>query len=260
MRLTKICLIAIALLLLSRLDVLFAQDATDNGGVNPLTRAEWLLLEINGNEASLMTEVILVFLEDGLYGNAGCNDYFGTYELEFEDGSLSIGMPGATRKLCPSEAVMAQETTYLETLNNVTSYTIQESRLHLIDENGDVLLVFAPVGNINLSETAWQLSAMDDAAVNDNLPPITMAFSVENASGSGGCNRYFAPYTVGTERFSMGVIGSTLAMCDDAVINREQDYFEKLASAEYYTIGEDGLVLFNAAREEVLRYVMVEEN
>lgn len=50
------------------------------------------------------------------YGNAGCNHWFASYQLDGD--KLSFAAPGSTRKLC-APALMEQETRFLQSLSQV---------------------------------------------------------------------------------------------------------------------------------------------
>lgn len=55
------------------------------------------------------------------YGNAGCNHWFASYQLQGE--TLSFGPVGSTRKMC-APALMEQEHRFLEALGNVQRWDI----------------------------------------------------------------------------------------------------------------------------------------
>jgi heat shock protein HslJ len=50
-------------------------------------------------------------------------------------------------------------------------------------------------------------------------------------SGSSGCNRYFASYSVSKDHFSIGPLGSTRMFCGPAQMAQEERYFQALAKA-----------------------------
>jgi heat shock protein HslJ len=76
--------------------------------------------------------------EKQVSGSAGCNGYFGGYEVK--DG-LSVGMLAHTEMYCMEpEGVMDQETGYLEILGKAESYTVSGDRLEI--DCGDKVLVY----------------------------------------------------------------------------------------------------------------------
>lgn len=77
--------------------------------------------------------------EDGqVTGTAGCNHYFGSYEL---DGGLSIPMLGSTEMYCMDpEGVMDQETAYLQLMSKAEDYEVDGGTLTI--HCGDEVLIF----------------------------------------------------------------------------------------------------------------------
>ena len=88
------------------------------------------------------TEITAEFVssEGTVKGSAGCNSYFGSYELE--DSQLSIPGPiGATEMYCAEpEGVMDQEQEYLATLQLAESYEINADQLQI--NCGSQVLIF----------------------------------------------------------------------------------------------------------------------
>ena len=85
------------------------------------------------------TEITATFnsKDDEVNGSAGCNHYFGEYEIN--DG-LSVGMIGNTEMWCGEpEGRMDQETEYLKILQAAEDYTVKGSTL-TIDCGDDVLI------------------------------------------------------------------------------------------------------------------------
>lgn len=79
--------------------------------------AEWI-----GEDAVIgRNPVSLTFSEDRAYGNAGCNHWFASYQLEAE--KLRFGQIGSTRKMC-AEHVMKQEQHFLELLSRIERWDV----------------------------------------------------------------------------------------------------------------------------------------
>ncbi|MCU1716733.1 META domain-containing protein [Pseudomonas sp. 5P_3.1_Bac2] len=76
--------------------------------------------------------------EDGrAYGNAGCNHWFTSYQLD--GNKLSFAAPGSTRKLC-APALMEQETRFLQSLSQVVRWDFSATeQLQLWPEQGKPL-------------------------------------------------------------------------------------------------------------------------
>jgi len=81
-----------------------------------------------------------------LSGSAGCNRYFGGFQLDGEH--IKLSPLGSTRKLCQRpEGVMKDERAYLAALATVSNYQIREQKLLLLNENGKRMLVFTLAAN-----------------------------------------------------------------------------------------------------------------
>jgi len=75
--------------------------------------------------------------EGKLAGNAGCNNFFGGYEVA-ADGSIAIGPLGSTKMACP-EPEMAQESEFLAMLQGVKRFERDGRKLALMDDSGKVV-------------------------------------------------------------------------------------------------------------------------
>lgn len=78
------------------------------------------------------------FGSDGkLAGNAGCNNFFGGYEVA-ADGSIAIGPLGSTKMAC-AEPEMAQEMQFLDMLQGVKRFERDGKKLSLMDDAGKII-------------------------------------------------------------------------------------------------------------------------
>jgi heat shock protein HslJ len=87
------------------------------------------------------TEVTATFDsgEGQVTGSAGCNHYFGSYELKGSE--LSIGPLASTEMWCESpEGVMDQEMAYLAALGAAETAEVQGAELRIFSSGGQVLL------------------------------------------------------------------------------------------------------------------------
>ncbi len=145
--------------------------AQDGDSEITLEGVEWTLTTLAG-EAVPEDVTTTLFLSGGeVVGDAGCNSYFGSYELDGD--ALTFPSPfGATQKLCEDQ-VMAVEDAYLPLLQETATWAIDEAgALSLADSDGTVQLVFgeAPV-DITASDidtlvaTLGDLQAQIDEAV-----------------------------------------------------------------------------------------------
>ncbi len=84
-------------------------------------------------------EAFLRFETEGkVSGFAGCNHFFGTYEI-IDNESIQFGQMGATRKMCPPQ-IMAHEQVLFEALNKASIYRRDRYKLVLGDaQNNEIL-------------------------------------------------------------------------------------------------------------------------
>jgi putative lipoprotein len=110
---------------------------------NPLADTAWTLAALNLNQVPVPDSVItLNFTADGVAaGNAGCNDYSGSYTVESD--LITIGTITATGQAC-EDALMAQESAYLAALQSVTEFTQEGNQLVLFDGSGNEVLRLNP--------------------------------------------------------------------------------------------------------------------
>jgi heat shock protein HslJ len=105
----------------------------------------WKLLRIGSeaNQRNIVTgsEVTFEFdPESGqIGGTTGCNRYFGSVELDIAEKSLSIEIMGMTRMACREELVQ-QEFEFVNLLEKVTHYEMEEGQLMLFTDGEDVLV------------------------------------------------------------------------------------------------------------------------
>ncbi len=107
-----------------------------------------------------------------------------------------------------------------------------------------------------LEGVAWALVSYRnaDGDMTDVLAdsPITMTFEDGNASGSAGCNRYFAAYQVQDENLTFGDVAMTRMMCPDPVMEQEQAFSQDLAQVASFQVAEGELTLLDANGDPIL--------
>ena len=115
------------------------------GGAVTFEDKEWVL-ESYGEPENVQsviegTEITATFSSTGheVRGSAGCNSYFGDYQINKDE--LSIPVLANTERAClEPEGVMDQEQQYLQTLGLAESYEIKDGKLHITCSDGAVLV------------------------------------------------------------------------------------------------------------------------
>lgn len=115
------------------------------GGVVNFEDREWLLESYGESDDAQTviegTEITATFDSDKheARGSAGCNSYFGDYEVNVR--GLSIPLVGSTEMACMEPAgVMNQEYQYLQLLMHAESYKIEGGKLRITCSDGSVLV------------------------------------------------------------------------------------------------------------------------
>jgi heat shock protein HslJ/chaperonin cofactor prefoldin len=121
-------------------------------------------------------------------GSAGCNNYFGSYEIGAD--SLTFGEFGSTRMIC-EEPTQGLEDAYLALLGGVAGWAVDGTILSLSDTTGAVTLVFGdPLVEVTESDVAAlaaeleslqsqideataEVAALTEAAASVNVKKIT---------------------------------------------------------------------------------------
>jgi heat shock protein HslJ len=114
----------------------------DNGPMNDnstLQGTAWWVEDIAGKGVIDRSHTTIKFLEEGkVSGDTGCNRYFGSYEITGE--TLTFGPLASTRRAC-AESLMNQEMAFLETMAQVSHWTVaQTGLLHLHNPEGKSLI------------------------------------------------------------------------------------------------------------------------
>lgn len=113
----------------------------------PLEGTAWSLNGIAQNDAVVSTavdeQITLALKEGRANGFAGCNEYFGAYELQ--GNGLTFGALASTRKACEGDPGQ-REMEFLAALERVAGFRIERGQLTLLDGDGNPVMMFvAPI-------------------------------------------------------------------------------------------------------------------
>ena len=118
-----------------------AKLATYKAQTQDLAGTNWEAIGYNNGKQAVVsvmlgTTITASFGTDGnLTGNAGCNNYNGTYTVN--GNQITIGPLASTRKMCNDPAgIMDQETQYLAALGTAATYQIEGTALELRTKDG----------------------------------------------------------------------------------------------------------------------------
>ena len=136
----KLTAVVVTALCIAMLLVSCMKQATPPPGAGPATieGIQWYLTEVGGSPVSPMAgdkqpHILLDPAEKQATGFAGCNTFFGRYELD--GSSLTFGQMGATRMACP-DLETGLEASVFEALESTRKWKIEGGDLLLFEANG----------------------------------------------------------------------------------------------------------------------------
>lgn len=158
---------------LSLQDAAGREVAAFEAGTLTLADTSWEVMAYNNGKQAVVsvlggTRVTAHFGEDGrVTGSAGCNQYFAKYEVK--DGSISITLPGATRRHCAEpRGTMDQEARFLEALRSAAMFRLEGERLALRTPDGALVVTLvrdssAPPSSVHgpKSKIRFELDRLD---------------------------------------------------------------------------------------------------
>ncbi len=112
---------------------------------DPLANTRWEVVNYNNGRDAVVslladTRIFVDFADGQVTGNAGCNDYFASYQAS--GNSITIGQPGATSRFCAEpEGVMDQEQAFLAALQSAATFRISGDRLELRTAGDQVAVI-----------------------------------------------------------------------------------------------------------------------
>lgn len=120
------------------------------GETADLKDTQWTLVSYADAQGEMVaplpgTEITAEFTAEEIAGRAGCNHYFGSYDIN--GAELTLGPVAATEMWCAEpEGTMAQEQAYLVALQATAGYRVEGETLTLLDADGAPLATFSPAG------------------------------------------------------------------------------------------------------------------
>lgn len=211
-------------------------------------------------EAPPTANVTIVFDGGDLSGNAGCNTYGGTYQVDGSDLTIQVG---AMTEMACEEPLMALESAYLAALGGVERFTVDDASLTL---DGEVRLVFfeeVPPEPLPLVGTTWDLASIYAGDTVSSVvagSQLTMALADDGSvSGTAGCDTYTGTYELDGGSLSFGPLASTRMTCSEDLMAQEASFLDAMSRVESTAIEGTGLTLLDASGEPLLDFVGIPE-
>ncbi len=214
-------------------------SSSQSGG--DLTGSFWALTELNGQPLVSGTGISAQFSTDGnVGGSSGCNRYSGTYTVSGNKITFSSPM-AATMMMC-EQAIMDQESAYLEALGEAETFAVKGDQLTLSGKDGATLAVYKAQSQ-DLAGSSWEATAFNNGsqAVIGVVEGTTLTVEFDkdgNLSGNAGCNNFTGTFQLDGDQITIGPLANTMMMCEDpqGVMDQETQFLAALQSAGNYLI------------------------
>lgn len=243
--------------------VLAACASTPSASSTPLEGTYWILQGMTnqqGESQNILPDSVIdaIFQDGSVTGTDGCNQYSAGYQVNGNNISIQPGI--STLMACP-EPIMDQAQTYMSTLANASSFKITGDTLEILNEKGKTVLTYQ-AGDTSLTGTSWTATSYNNGkeAVVSVLAgsEITAEFGEDGTlSGSAGCNRYTASYSVDGDSIQVSPPASTRMMCasPEGVMEQEAAYLAAIPQAARYELRADSLTLRDGNGSTLAQYV-----
>jgi heat shock protein HslJ len=121
---------------------LAACGGAGSAGGDPLDGTSWDLMAYRKSKPIPGATITATFEDGQVRGSAGCNSYFGSYQV---DGDvINVGQLGMTEMAClEPEGVMDQELMYLDFLGDARTFRFSDGQLQIFRPDGEAL-TFVP--------------------------------------------------------------------------------------------------------------------
>jgi len=242
-----------------------SKEHVAESGTVQLEDTDWVLVSYMDQEGVLAeplpgTNTTTQFQDGQVNGNAGCNNFFGSYEVDGHN--LSVGPLASTEMFCGSPpGVMEQENAYLAALGSAASFAIEGGQLVIADSGGETVLIYNVAEPKSLTENLWQVLSFNngkEAVVSVIIgTELSAVFDEEGQlSGSAGCNNYSAAYEVDGEMINIGPAITTRMACSnpEGIMQQEMEYLAALEMASSYQFEDDRLIFLDSEGRRVINY------
>ena len=132
-----------------------------------LTGTLWQLTHYNNGRGGFTTvlhdsETTAEFSDDGqMTGLAGCNNYFGGYQVDGD--SISIGPLASTQMMCAEpEGIMEQESAYLAAVQRAATFEVNGTQMEMKDVEGARIAGYVAVPPAALEGSSWIVIAYNN--------------------------------------------------------------------------------------------------
>ena len=190
----------------------------------------------------------LLFSRRKVSGNAGCNQYFASYQFKQQNG-VQFSQAGSTMMGCPTK-IAEQERQYLKNLAAIHFYQLDDGQLQLIDSQQQIRLIYKAMPALTLQGTTWQATGINNGhggvVSNAYTEQAYLQFTDGRMQGSSGCNTLTASYQNDTDDLTIASVHSSRKSCREKdLMLQEQQIVQALQKVTRYEIRTNQLRLLN---------------
>jgi len=115
-----------------------ACTGADPAAGDPLDGTAWELVTYGETRPIPGTTISVTFEDGGVRGSAGCNSYFGSYQVSGDQ--IKVGELAITEMAClEPEGAMEQETVYVKLLADASTFRLVDGQLQILTSDGEAL-------------------------------------------------------------------------------------------------------------------------
>ncbi len=211
---------------------LIATSCAPNKVTTPSISGKWHIAQAYGLATTNAEEEPFIAFEDSgkVYGNASINNFFGSYN---QDGAnLSLSNIGMTMRLGQSPEI---EQAINKALDKASKVSVNGDSATIFDAHGKTALVLVRQEQPSLIGD-WLIANAFGYQTSEASDTAFVSFAADGvANGCTGANSFTANYTSNATTISFSAIGST-KMAAGPYRETEQAVFRALESAKSYTI------------------------
>ncbi len=197
-----------------------------------LNQTAWVLTKLPGRELVQNTEITLSFESGKVSGSDGCNRFHSGYVAQGDALTIDPRV-ASTSAACP-QPFMEQASAFMKALVGTRSATVDAGQLSLLHESGALLATFRAQPT-ELAGTRWDVRGYNNGrgGVTSLIKEtsLTLEFAAGGSlSGTAGCNRFTAAYTVNGKRMLIGAAAATRRLCaePEGVMEQETRFLKAL--------------------------------
>ena len=235
----------IAAALLASLGLNACAAASPETSVASLSSTNWVLTQVNGQNALPDIQATVTFGNGLISGNDGCNQFGGSYSED--NGRLSVNQDLASSMMACPAPVMEQADALLKALGQAAAYQSDGQQLTVLDSSRRPIAQFSAQRH-TLAGTTWLVTGVAAASGLEDAG-LTLEFGADGtAHGSAGCNRFTARYDTAGQTLSLGPVGATRMACATPaeVMENEAAYLQALNTVTAYRMTGTTLELLTA--------------